>query len=288
MKKIFTFFALLAMVGMNAMASDLVTMDVTTAKDMLLKDMTFNNDVWDKTYDETQQVFYTNNGLFSLSHLPSGNSYGGCSWEGFTAAKIASDTVTTYGFECAAKGGLKGVGTPYVVGYFSEYYSNNNVENIPSSNIVYFGEKDNVYPTEVYITNTTYTMQYVATTFQATDTFSIEFRTMNLTTFKEGVEVVKLNLAVGKEAIGTWTKVDLSSLGSCMAISVKMTSTDAGQWGINTPTYFCMDGLQYSKTPLMTSISNVNVAKAEKIMQNGQLVIIKNGIRYNAAGQIVR
>jgi PKD repeat protein len=42
-----------------------------------------------------------------------------------------------------------------------------------------------------------------------------------------------------------WTEVDLSSLGAIYKLSFSMESTDTGTWGINTPTYFCIDDIKY-------------------------------------------
>lgn len=41
--------------------------------------------------------------------------------------------------------------------------------------------------------------------------------------------------------IDEWTWVDLSSLGNCDSLWFGLTSTDNGQFGMNTPAYFCVD-----------------------------------------------
>jgi hypothetical protein len=44
--------------------------------------------------------------------------------------------------------------------------------------------------------------------------------------------------------VTTWTKVDLSSLGSVTEIKFDLQSTDNDtNWGMNTPAYFCFDNL---------------------------------------------
>ena len=45
-----------------------------------------------------------------------------------------------------------------------------------------------------------------------------------------------------KILIDQWTWVDLSALGQAAEVKFSMTSTDNGNWGMNTPAYFCMDG----------------------------------------------
>jgi hypothetical protein len=46
--------------------------------------------------------------------------------------------------------------------------------------------------------------------------------------------------------VNKWTKVDLTKLGAINQIAFKFESSDNNSvWGINTPTYFCMDDLVY-------------------------------------------
>lgn len=40
-----------------------------------------------------------------------------------------------------------------------------------------------------------------------------------------------------------WTRVDLTPLGVVDSLAFELESSDTGDWGINTPTYFCMDHL---------------------------------------------
>jgi len=42
-----------------------------------------------------------------------------------------------------------------------------------------------------------------------------------------------------------WTKIDLSSLGKVNKITFSFTSSDSGAYGINTPTYVCVDNIKY-------------------------------------------
>jgi len=43
--------------------------------------------------------------------------------------------------------------------------------------------------------------------------------------------------------VNQWTWVDLSSLGGVISLSFSLTSSDTGEWGMNTPAYFCIDNL---------------------------------------------
>ncbi len=51
-----------------------------------------------------------------------------------------------------------------------------------------------------------------------------------------------------------WTWVDLSSLGVMDELSITMRSSDVGEFGINTPLYFCMDNVITSKSPRASTV----------------------------------
>ena len=43
--------------------------------------------------------------------------------------------------------------------------------------------------------------------------------------------------------VDTWQEVDLTSLGICTGLYFTMDSRDSGAYGMNTPSYFCIDKL---------------------------------------------
>ncbi|MCX6240174.1 MAG: DUF4465 domain-containing protein [Bacteroidia bacterium] len=45
--------------------------------------------------------------------------------------------------------------------------------------------------------------------------------------------------------VNKWTTVDLASLGKINKITFRLTSTDNGAWGMNTPAYVCLDNIKY-------------------------------------------
>ncbi|MFO7575695.1 MAG: DUF4465 domain-containing protein [Bacteroidales bacterium] len=42
-----------------------------------------------------------------------------------------------------------------------------------------------------------------------------------------------------------WKEIDLSSLGYVKGLAFEISSSDTGQWGINTPAYVCIDDIRY-------------------------------------------
>ena len=58
---------------------------------------------------------------------------------------------------------------------------------------------------------------------------------------------VTFYLAKGKNIIADWTYVDLSTLGKIDELRFALTGSRTGDWGLNTPAYFCIDDLGASK-----------------------------------------
>lgn len=47
-----------------------------------------------------------------------------------------------------------------------------------------------------------------------------------------------------KEIIKEWKWVELASLGETNGLKFELSSSDVGDWGMNTPSYFCLDGIK--------------------------------------------
>jgi hypothetical protein len=45
------------------------------------------------------------------------------------------------------------------------------------------------------------------------------------------------------QIVDSWTEVDLSSLGPVTGLEFALTSSDVGEWGMNTPAYFAIDDI---------------------------------------------
>lgn len=288
MKKLFFFCATLF--ALTAQAEE-ITLNLYTATDAYGAGIEYNTEnIMDSTYSEdyAYMFIYTNDADIMLSHLISGNSWGGTSWDGFTLSKKNTDTGNQ--FECVAKGGLEGEGTPFVVGYYSEYYANNNTDGYTTSNFIEFSE--DYYPKEVYICQSSNTLKALkkgmtpARPFTDKDTLALIITGINKQ-YEEVGESVVYYLAVDGKFNQNWDKVDLSSIGLCRGISFRMTSTDNSYGYMNTPVYFALDGLTITTEKLETGIQNTaNTIKATKRLVNGELLIEHNDNTYNAAGQL--
>ena len=284
-------FACLSMVA----SAEVITMDLNTATDVIATPIRYSQqygegyydctDVWDQTYNdgENQRYIHTNGGRFRLSHLPSMASYGGMSWEGFTLSRVSQDTANVFG--CVAKGGLQGVGTPYVIGYFSEWVTESQGY---SSNIILFDQE--YYPEYVYICQNSNTMRAItqgdvfnARAFTEKDSLALIISVLD-SSMQETATTTYYLAVDGKKNKG-WVQVPLQHLDKAAGLSFRMTTTDIGDFGSNTPLYFALDALTVNTNP-STGLEDIKQAdsSAYKVWQNGQVLILRGDKQYNLLG----
>jgi hypothetical protein len=291
------YFSLIAFIAVAASA-EVITINLTTATDMVSNPITFSQtsgtgyydgtDVWDSTYNDSGicQFIYTNGARFMLSHLPSQDSYGGMSWEGFTISKVSQDTANVFG--CVANGGLVGVGTPYVIGYYSSWIT----ESLGySSNIILFDQE--YYPEYVYICQNSNTMEAItnggvfnARAFTENDTLALIISALN--SGMEETKSITYYLAVDGEKNNGWIKVPLTALGQAAGLSFRMTTTDIGQFGENTPMYFALDGLTVNTDDTALPQISAQPQKETKILLQQQIYILRGSELYTPLGQRIR
>lgn len=61
------------------------------------------------------------------------------------------------------------------------------------------------------------------------------------------VGTISTLLADGTNILNTWKWVDLTGLGQVKSLEFTLTSSDTGEWGMNTPAYFCIDNINPSE-----------------------------------------
>ncbi len=296
-------FVFLLIIGLPLMVSaEVITMDLATATDMIGNPIAYSadygtgyydgTDVWDSTYNDSGvcQFIYTNEARFMLSHLPSQNSYGGQSWEGFTLSRVSQDTANVFG--CVANGGIAGEGTPYVIGYFSDWVTEAQGY---SSNLILFDQE--YYPDYVYICQNSNTMKAIseggvfnARAFTEEDTLALIISAID-GSFQE-IATTVYYLAVDGEKNNGWVKVPLSVLGKTAGLSFRMTTTDMGQFGMNTPMYFALDALTVNTESIANSLypipnSPLPESNCQKVIRDGQLLLLRDGVCYTMMGGIV-
>lgn len=295
MKKVVNF---LCCITLSLIASaQSITMDLSTAVDANSLPIDFSTetgngfyditDVWDSTYNDgpLSRYVYTNKDTFALLHLPSENAWSGMSWEGFTISQVDTDTMNVFG--CVAKGGVQGEGTPYAIGYYSDYVSSTLGY---ASNMILFN--DTYYPEYVYICQNSNTLEAVSNGLTPANKFtekdSLILTISGIDDAWQDTQHVDYFLALGREFNQGWVKVDLSSIGATKGLSFRIRSTDVGQWGTNTPTYFALDQLTVNQSSI-TGLPSLTTQSepTTKVLVNGRLLIIRNGITYTLDGNVI-
>lgn len=287
---------LIALSPIRLMAES-ITLDLTTATNLngtpIIYSTTYGTGyydlthVWADTYNDADscQSIVCNDGVFLFSHLPSGMSYGGMSWEGFTVSTVSQDTANVFG--SVANGGLGGIATPYIIGYYSEWVS---APQGYSSNIVDFNGE--YYPEYVYICQNSNTMEGITNgvfnsrPFTPADTLTLIIQALDST--MQPTATTRYYLAVDGTKNQSWVQVPLTSLGKTSRLSFSMTTTEIGDFGANTPMYFALDGLTIN-TESTTALPNTQspIANSQKVIKNGHLLILRDSQWYTATGQIL-
>ena len=224
MKKIFTLFAALLMMG--AANAETVTVDfegINLAKD---------------SYDNGVSA----GGAFSFSGFSFCNNYDTTygSWDGYSISTMTSTAFSSYVTDqwnscvgCGADNSLT-----YAVCYYSSWAT------VP--NYIVNNEGKTFTPQSVAITNAAYAFSSMlngdsyAKKFTEADWFKLTFKGE-----KNGQQTgtVDVYLAKGGMVVFTWKTIDLTPLGEVDNITFSLESSDTGSWGMNTPAYFCMDNL---------------------------------------------
>lgn len=168
------------------------------------------------------------------------------SWDGFalscsTSTTFNADNYLTDQYNCCTSMLSSKV---FMVGYYSAY--NNSEPTIYTTVSKTNHTRRPFYPINVDIANAAYTMSVIKNGNAYAKKFDTsDYLHLYVTGYKDGQETksLKLPLAENGGFLTGWANADLRSLGLVDEIRFKMDSSDKGDWGINTPTYFCLDNL---------------------------------------------
>ncbi len=244
----------------GAVSAENVVLDLSNPGEPIEYD---ENDVWTRVYDNTATV-YAQEFLFTHTVNVEYHSY-----NGFVASKttlITGSAGTDDQFGCMAKGGVAGEGTPYLVAYWDSYADSNLDE---KSCKVYLSSP--YYAVGCYVCSSPYAYYTIqkgngyARKFEQGDWFKLVAHGLDGQDKETGT--VEYYLADYRSDNAdewtlndSWQWLDLSSLGQVASIYFTMESSDTGEWGMNTPSYFCLDKLTVS-----TELSSVDKTLAAEV-----------------------
>lgn len=200
---------------------------------------------------EPEQVTLTSG---SISFLSTVTRYSPAEfWSGFAFSNRGDTTTNSWTNDTSSfsGGGAGGAGN-FAVAYWQNYD--------PAPRIVL---PEGLRPESVKLVNTTYTAltirdgdlnNFSAKKYGPEDFLSVTFTgnsradglgamtgtaTFFLADFRSGSNLV----------VDSWTDFSLASLGQARSIVIDFASSDAGEWGINTPTYVALDDLTLVAVP---------------------------------------
>jgi len=248
-------FAAFALVSINVAADDTVVTfeDLTLESESAWKgpDTTGEKssfESWGSTITQWAGKFTSNGVSFSNIYNETW-----ASWSGFAYSNSTSTEFKDYTTDCnsVTGGGYDGSMT-FAVGY--------------SSGTITVSETGATVK-GCYITNNTYAYSSMtkgdsyAKKFAKDDYFKLIFTADNGN--KAEFDLANMTSDDASGIINEWKWFDLSSLGSVKTITFSFESSDASDYGINTPTYFCMDNLTIEGTA--TGISSTKAGNAVEV-----------------------
>lgn len=249
--------------------SETITLDLTKSTTPL--EFNRNNGSWTGTYDDDAECIDSQ--VFSFVH---GSIADWNTWWGFTASNHADNArpanTLIQQWSNMAKGGIVldengevkldkfgapvvSAEVPYLVAYYGWMVSERPVD-------MAFTDGKSYEAVSVYVNLNSYpyySMEYgdsFARAFTNGDKFTLTIHGVAPDETEKTVDVDLASYTNGNLTINRgWKYVDLSSLGVVNELYFTMESTDSGDYGMNTPAYFCLDKLCV-KEAIITSVNN--------------------------------
>lgn len=188
---------------------------------------------------------FMNNGIF----LPNDYNSQFMSWSGWAISNTTD--VTTPGFtnqySAIAGGGVNG-SAHYAVTYA---FGNNNLVltgNLPGKKVSGMYVTNNTYAYFSMLDGDAFSKKFGGVTGNDPDFFRLTIRAyQNGQLSNDSVDFYLADYRFSNNSqdyiVNNWTWVDLSALGTVDSLSFSLNSSDVGQFGMNTPAYFCIDNV---------------------------------------------
>ncbi len=179
------------------------------------------------------------------------------SWYGFAYSTWTNDSTNGYQNQWSTFAGYC-IDSIFALGYNG---LDANFNPIPSS--IKFSCPVNIK--SLYISNATYTALTIRFGNQWARAFTNgDYYYVKITGFLNGSKTDSIvhylaDFTAGKHFIQKdWAFVDLHALGKIDSLTFTVFSTDTGQYGINTPAYFCIDQIKALKAPTTSFVPSKN------------------------------
>ncbi len=229
---------LLSMFAALFVAAGLTAQTISTFEDLQLPVDSFWNG------SDTSGGFVDGNAFFANDYNTQWSS-----WSGF-AYSSKSDTLTPgFGnmYSCIAGAGYQGSAT-YGVAYVSTYGSANYIalrNGGAGHQVSGFYINNSTYAYLSMLNGDSYAKKFGGTSGNDPDWFRLKITGYLNGTMTDTAEFYLADFRFNNNAqdyiVKQWTWVDLTSLGNVDSLVFALSSSDVGQYGMNTPAYFCID-----------------------------------------------
>ena len=196
-------------------------------------------------------------GLFRSSYLTLYNDYDiqYSSWQGFAYTNGTDVATVSYTNLSSAVGHGNENSANYVTAYIGSDWMND-YSPIPAGMKIDTEHSGDFTNRGAYFCLPTYASKYIDDVYAA----SHNYYSIKVTAFAAGTEVANREIVMAdfredrNYKMDEWTFVDLSWIANADSLNFIALSDDAGEYGINTPTYFCMD--DFGANAPLNSIGN--------------------------------
>jgi hypothetical protein len=190
---------------------------------------------------------YGNNSPYSRAGVTHSNTFtdwggGYSSWDGFAVSNHTDTTTAGYGNQYSSYcGNGAGGSSQYAVGYVSSATSTN----------LTFANATDMTGQGASFNNTTYAAvtillgdsMFGTEAFTTGDWFKLTITGYQASAPTGSVDFYLADYRTGSAVVTDWQYVDFSPLGTVDEIRFTLSSSDNGDFGMNTPAYFAMDNL---------------------------------------------
>jgi len=162
-------------------------------------------------------------------------------WSGFAVSKVTDDTTEGWVNQYGVSTGAAYSGTNFALAYEDAKIS------FEISVIDGFYITNSTYAALSMLNGDTYAKKFGGETGDDADWFKLsvigKLDSMVTDTLEFYLADYRFEDPTQDYIVNDWTWLDLNALGNVTELSFELSSSDLGDWGMNTPAYFCMDDL---------------------------------------------
>ena len=205
------------------------------------------------------------------------NSYNSewTSWSGFSVSSIQNDSTGTFGNQYGVNTGMAYSGDNFAVATFGASVS------FDLKTVDGFYITNSTYASQSMLNGDDFAKKFGGDSGDDEDWYLLSIIGLVDTVVTDTIEFYLADYRFSDNTqdyiVNDWTWLDLTAFGNITSLQFNWSSSDNGDWGMNTPAYFCMDDL------------SVNTVGVEEIYSNALSVYpnpVKNQFTVNTVGDL--